>query len=95
MSNTVKRDTNTDLMKGVLRLVKENGWYDEAESIMDYFLPEETYIKELSNFEFDFKAIVEYGASEGMYLRCSLEGSFDEDDFDSNAVIPCGTFKTC
>ena len=94
MSNTVKRDTNADLMKGVLRLVKENGWYDEAESIMDYFLPEEKCIQELSNFEFDFKAIVEYGASEGIYLRCFLEGSLDENDFDSNEIIPCGTFKT-
>ena len=27
-------------------------------------------------------------------MRCFLEGSFDEYDYDSNAIIPCGTFKT-
>ena len=82
-------------MKGVLRLVKENGWYDEAESIMDYFLPEDRYVKELTNYEFDFKAIVEYGGSEGIYLNCYLEGSFDGSNLDDNmATIRCGTFKT-
>ena len=95
MSNTVKRDTNTDLMKGVFKLVKENGWYDEAEGIMDYFLPESYCVKTLTNYEFDFKAIVEYGGSEGIYLRCYLEGSFDGNNLDDNmATIPCGTFKT-
>ena len=95
MSDTIKRDTNADLMKGVLNLVKENGWYDEAESIMDYFLPEEGYVKELTNYEFDFKAVVEYGGSEGIYLNCYLEGSFDGSNLDDNmATIRCGTFKT-
>lgn len=95
MQSKCKRDTNADFMKAIVRLAKENGWYYEAEKIMDYFLPESSCIKELSNYEFDFRAIVKYGGSEGIYLECYLEGSFDENDFDDDmAIIPCGTFKT-
>lgn len=94
-SQKIKRDTNTDLMMAVLQLVKENGWYDEAENIMDYFRAEEGYVKELSNYEFDFKAVVEYSGNEGVYLYCYLEGSFDENDImNDEANIPCGIFKT-
>lgn len=92
---SIKRDTNADLMKGVLKLVKENGWYDETNGIMDYFLPESRCVRELTNYEFDFKAIVKYGGSEGIYLDCYLEGYFDGSNLDDNmAKIPCGTFKT-
>lgn len=95
MRNDIKRDTNADLMKAVLKLTKENGWYYEAEKIMDYFLPESSCIKELTNYEFEFKAIVNYGGSEGIYLDCFLEGSFDENDLDNDMeTIRCGTFKT-
>lgn len=51
MSETkkMKRDTNADLMNGIVRLVKENGRYDRVGNILDYYLPESNTVKEISN----------------------------------------------
>lgn len=68
----IKRDTNADLMNGIVKLVKENGWYDKAKDILDYYLPESSKVKEISNYEFDFYAVVNYGGSEGIYILIAI-----------------------
>lgn len=93
--DAIKRDTNTDLMNKVLELVKENGCYEKAEAIIDYFLPEDYRVQELSNYEFDFVAEVNFGGSEGIYVSCYIHGNFDEKaEKAGNGRLRCGTFKT-
>lgn len=94
MSEKTKRDTNADLMNAIVALVKENGWYDKAADIMDYYLPEKYIIREISNYEFDFKTMVKFGGNEGIYLDCWIEGLVDENQVKVVEKIPCGTFKT-
>lgn len=91
MTLIIKRDTPADLFNQVLRLVKKNGHYDKVKAIMDYVLPINYRGRELTNYEFDFIAKVNWGGSEGIYLDCYIEGSFD----DSNVKrLPVGIFKT-
>ena len=89
----IKRDTNKDLMEGIYKLVCENGHYDKAEKIMDYFLSDSLHNRELSNYEFDFFAVPSFGGNEGIYLDCYIKGNFDENDSEVK-TLNCGTFKT-
>ena len=86
----IKRDTPGILFQNALRLVKEHGHYAEAEPIVDYALADRDERK-LTNYEFDFRAVVSPGSSEGIYIDCYLEGIFDR-----NASTRCnaGTIKT-
>jgi len=94
MENVI-RDTNADFMVHVLELVKENGCYNKAEKIMDYFLKESRHIQELTNYEFDFVTILAFGGCEGIYLDCYIKGNFSEDNEDGmEERLRCGTFKT-
>lgn len=91
----IKRDTSTDLMNNVLALVKENGCYAKAEKIMDYFLTEDFDNRELSDYQFDFFAVVNFGGSEGIYIDCFIRGHFDENAPDQEQQqLRLGTFKT-
>lgn len=87
----VKRYTNTELMKLVVEKVKQAGDYTKAEGILDYFLPEKYNTVRLTNYEFDFHAIADFGGSEGIYLDCALKGKFDN---SGNDCCMMGTFKT-
>lgn len=86
----IKRDTPGILFQNALRLVKDHGHYAEAEPIVDYALADRDERK-LTNYEFDFRAVVSPGSSEGIYIDCYLEGIFDR-----NASTRCnaGTIKT-
>ncbi len=91
----IKRDTNTELMNKVFELVKENGCYEKAGAIMDYFLAEDYRVRELTDYEFDFIAQVNFGGSEGIYIDCYISGRFDEKAAPSETQrLRCGTFKT-
>ena len=105
----IKRDTTRDLFNAVLQLVKDNGCYEKAEAIMDYYLPNssESNIREdmeLSNYRFDFNASAQFGSSEGIYIDCYLYGEFTEDErkiYNPNTRVVeketrrhIGTFKT-
>jgi len=93
--NEIIRDTNTVLMNQVLELVKKGGCYDEAESIMDYFLAETYNVRTLTNYRFDFLTRLNFGGSEGIYLDCYIEGTFSEGKNDNKVErLSCGTFKT-
>lgn len=87
----IKRDTNTILYNEVLKLVKENGHYDKAAQILDYSLAESYKVRELTNYEFDFIAKVNWGGSEGIYIDCYLEGDFDS---SQDKRLHVGTLKT-
>ena len=85
-----KRDTPKILIERVLDLVKENGYYQEIEPILDYYLPSDEY-RPLSNYEFDFCALVNPGSNEGIYIDVFLKGKFDQSGKDHCRVA---TFKT-
>jgi len=88
---SIKRYTNKELMELIVEEVKKTGDYKKAEAILYYFLPENFKVVRLTNYEFDFHAIADFGGSEGIYLDCWLNG-----EFDSSGETNCkmGTFKT-
>ena len=91
----ITRDTNTVLMNKVFELVKENGCYEKAGAIMDYFLSEDYKVQELSDYEFGFLVKLNFGGNEGIYLDCYIEGCFRESNAERKTErLSCGTFKT-
>lgn len=105
----IKRDTTLDLFEAIMYLVKDNGHYEKAAAIMDYCLPnkkERGYDEaiELSNYRFDFRAVANFGGSEGIYIDCYIEGEYTETprtryDHNKGEIVPethyhIATFKT-
>lgn len=86
----IKRDTPGILFQNTLRLVKEHGHYAEAEPIIDYTLADRDERK-LTDYGFDFRAVVSPGGSEGIYIDCYLEGRFDQ---SASTRCHAGTIKT-
>ena len=86
----MKRDTPKTLMEQVMHLVKENGHFQEAEPILDYYLPSDEN-QEFSNYEFDFCALVNPGGSEGICIDVFLKGDFDQ---SGRKHCKVATFKT-
>jgi hypothetical protein len=72
-----KRDTPEILIRNVIRLASENGYYGEIEPILDYFNPSEKDRK-LSHYQFDFNAVVKPGSNQGTKIEVFLEGTFDQ-----------------
>ena len=90
-----KKETNVSLMKNIYQLVNENGHYEKAKAIMDYFTVDTLNEKEITAMEFDFVAVMNYGGSEGIYVDCYIEGRFDEKaPVGKTQKLDCGTFKT-
>lgn len=87
----IKRYTNMELMELIVDKVKKAGDYEKAEGILDYFLPEKYKVVRLTNYEFAFQGIADFGGSEGIYLDCWLKGEFDGSGDDRCKM---GTFKT-
>lgn len=90
------RDTGGSLFCSAIRLAKENGDFDKAETILDYVLPNKheggrKERVEITDYEFDFEAVANYGGSEGIYIDCFLKGKFDE---SGRSVLHVGTLKT-
>lgn len=86
----IKRDTPGILFQNTLRLVKEHGHYTEAEPIIDYAMADDEERK-LTDYGFDFRAVVSPGGSEGIYIDCYLSGSFDQ---SASTCCQAGTIKT-
>ncbi len=84
------RDTPGILFQNVLRLVQEHGHYAEAELIIDYTLADRDGRK-LTNYNFNFRAVISPGGSEGIYIDCYLEGRFDQ---SASTCCHAGTIKT-
>jgi hypothetical protein len=87
----MKRMTNKELMDKAVALAKAAGEYQKAEAILDYYLPENYTVLPLTNYEFDFQAVADYGGSEGIFLDCFIKGKFDDSEKRS---LKMGTFKT-
>ena len=90
LSPCTDRDTPGMLFQNALWLVKEHGHYAEAEPIIDYTLADHDERK-LTNYGFDFRAVVSPGSSEGIYIDCYLEGRFDQ---SASTCCHAGTIKT-
>lgn len=86
----IQRETPGSLFENVLQLIQENGHFAEAEEIIDYTLSCRDS-RQLTNYAFDFEAIVLPGSNEGIYISCFLSGKFD-DSGDSRCYA--GTIKT-
>jgi|GEM_PF-1310463 len=87
----VKRYTNKELMEITVKKIKETGDYGKAEKILDYFSPEDYKIIKLTDYNFCFCGMADFGGSEGIYLDCYLKGKFDKSGDD---YCKMGTFKT-
>ena len=86
----IKRDTTRELIENVVELVKQNGYFQEIEPILDYFISLDTG-RELTRYEFDFCAAVHPGPNEGTFIDVSLEGTFDQ---SGERRIRIATFKS-
>ena len=92
----VYRATGRSLFCEVVRIARENGDFSKADAILDYVLPSRQENgtgpnTELVAYEFDFFAVASYGASEGIYLDCYLQGKFDQ---SGRFRLHIGTLKT-
>lgn len=87
----LQRDTNTILFDRVVGLTKVNGDFERASQILDYYLAERHTVRELKDCRFAFVAKVAWGGSEGVYIDCYLEGTFDD---SGDKRLHLGTLKT-
>ncbi|MBS3949575.1 MAG: hypothetical protein KGZ53_02765 [Peptococcaceae bacterium] len=87
----IKRDTSATLFYEVIKLVEKSGHCAKATQILDYSLAESCNVRELTDYDFDFKATVVWGRNEGIYIDCYLEGTFDT---SGDKRLRAGTFKT-
>ena len=83
--------TNKRYMEAVINHVKRMPEFKRAEPIIDYMSAEEFELREITKYEFDFRAVVNFGCSEGIYVDCWLLGEFDNSD---KRQFPMGTIKT-
>lgn len=90
---TVVRDTREALMEGIHQMVVENGQFDAAAAILDYFSPN-TYStpKLITCDDFCITTEVQFGGSEGIYLDCYAEGRIQPESPEKRWEI--GTYKT-
>jgi hypothetical protein len=83
--------TNNKYMTAVLERVKKMPEYKRAEAIIDYILPVNHYVKEITKYAFNFCATPNFGTTEGIYIHCYLQGEFDNTE---KTYIEMGTIKT-
>lgn len=93
---TPRRDRKSELFAAILSRARENGGIAEIETILDYYLPNDsepeyperdTYI---TDYHFDFVPRIQFGC-EGIYVDMLLKGSFDTTE---KTKMQIGTFKT-
>ena len=80
-------------MEGIHQMVVENGQFDAAAAILDYFIPN-TYStpKLITCDDFCITTEVQFGGSEGIYLDCYAERRFQPESPEKRWEI--GTYKT-
>ena len=86
-----KRMTPGQLFQTVIEQMQEDGHFDEASYILDYISPETLDRRTLCSYQFDVRAVVNRGGSEGVYLDIWLDG---ECDTSGNHKVAIGTLKT-
>ena len=95
MEENIKRDTPSDLFKGILKTARDAGALQELDRIIDYDSAcefEEKNKQPISNYEFNFVFSVDYGGSEGIYIDAWLDGYLDESGHTQR--LHFGTIKT-
>lgn len=84
------RLTGGQLFEKVVERARESGDLARFDGIHEYILPEEHDKTKITNYEFDFIPIVNYGC-EGIYIDCSFRGGFDQGE---DRWLSVGTIKT-
>ena len=95
MKENIKRDSASDLFKGILKTARDAGALQELDRIIDYDSAcefEEQNKRPISNYEFATEFRVEFGGSEGIYIDAWLNGYLDESGHTQR--LHFGTIKT-
>ena len=85
-------DTSRMMMDETHNLMIKNGCYEEALSIIDFYLPEKYDCRVIVNINFDFVAITNYMGKDGIFIDCYIRGYYD--DSDSYTILKIGTYKS-
>jgi hypothetical protein len=83
--------TTERYMEAVFKRVKKLPEFKRAEQILDYMLSEDYGVREITKYEFNFFAAINYPCTEGIYIDCWLRGKFDD---LGERTIKMGTLKT-
>jgi hypothetical protein len=83
--------TTKNLMEAVFERVKKMPEFKRAEPIIDYMLADDFGSREITKYEYNFYAAINYPCTEGIYLDCWLSGKFDD---SGEMKIGMGTVKT-
>jgi hypothetical protein len=71
--------TSKTFMETVLKKVQKLPEYERAKPIIDYMMADDYMgIREITNYEFRFYALITYPNNEGIYIDCWLRGGFDD-----------------
>ena len=73
-----ENETNVSYFHKLMKLIKENGHYSEAEKIIEYVIVQDRDVRTLTSYEFDLVSHLCWGSNEGIYIDCYLEGKFDD-----------------
>ena len=95
MKENIKRDSASDLFKGILKTARDAGALQELDRIIDYDSAcefEEKNKRPISNYEFATEFRVDFGGSEGIYIEAWLNGYLDESGHTQR--LHFGTIKT-
>ena len=92
----VKRETIEQFCNRVFNKARGQGCFAEVEPILDY-ASARCYGSDadltISDYRFDFQAVVSFGSCEGIYIDCYVCGHFHDGQEDPRRVR-CGTVKT-
>ena len=92
----IKRENPEQFCNRVFKKAVEMGCFTEVDPILEYNSARcyggDVDI-EISDYQFDFQAVVKFGSCEGIYVDCYISGIFQEDQEEPKR-IHCGTIKT-
>ena len=84
--------TTKRYMEAVLEKIMTMPEFKKAEPIIEYMLASNREsCSEITQYQFNFHAAINYPASEGVYIDCWLDGEFD---YSHRSKVSIGTIKT-
>ena len=91
----VKRENVGQFCQRVFDKAREQGCFSEAEQILEYAVTRGygEALREISDYQFNFQAVVGFGGCEGIYIDCYVTGILQNGQKQSER-IHCGTIKT-
>jgi hypothetical protein len=78
-------------MNKIFEILDDTPEYKRIADILDYRLAGKLSVATLTNYGFDVEAYPQFGASEGIYVMCSISGKFDNGNVRK---LHMGTLKT-